>query len=321
MKLSPLVLLLIFASCSSITEKQRNIASEDYLVTHKTIKEISYTPSSMDFPADQGVIDNVANGFSQIFSNLNASPNSHLVLTRSSQPISNEILKSLKIKRVFLYIDQVKKSHSASNHLFGDNTFKFLERFSIKVSGEKISDQNDYRLSNVQSVSMSREQKQELIEMVKESSSSPEVVLKYDGKHKEAYTRKESVIYLIKTSDSLKAKKYLTSKMNEVLKQTVVLDNHLIVELKNDVVAEEIFHSRFTSNPEELDLLNVSAVEACREDNCLDLNPEDVSLMPMLNENGITIEAFIQSRKVPANIKIGGFIEFESKLNVTDEEE
>ncbi len=97
-----------------------------------------------------------------------------------------------------------------------------------------------------------------------------------------------------------------------------MLNETLVVELKEDPNVEEGFRLVFADDAKSMERFKIRNIEPCTDETCLDLQVPDMDLMPLLLEdNAIRFDAYINSRKAPESFQLKGFAEFEVKMKLT----
>ena len=105
-------------------------------------------------------------------------------------------------------------------------------------------------------------------------------------------------------------------KMAGIYERILLLENSLLVELKKDPVADEIFKSIISDSADALEKLGVNFIDTCTPKSCLELKLPDINLVPIARKgNSLKFDAVIFAGKVPESFKLKGFVEFEVKVN------
>lgn len=294
--------------------------------------------AAFDSPVEK--VDFVAGGFARMFMNLGTSMGMGRVQLSLTQPIPEiptEIIQGAKIKRLFFYLEPKQGSSRWKTWLKkiirgqGDVTFGFLEKLALKISS---TSQKDFVSWYPEFETKSLKKKEfsplqglfegdvnESAESFLEDSSSL-VVLKYARDNREKYLRnnKYGLMYIIRTRQPAKTKKYLSKhpQFRGYFKQIQMLNETLLVELKKDPVVEEGFRYILSENADLVEKFKIDLIEECTQDTCLDLKVPDVDLLPlMVQGNALKMDAYMNADKAPESFQLKGFVEFEVKLKLT----
>jgi hypothetical protein len=293
-------------------------------------------------------------GFAKMFYDLGANlglGKAQLTLVQPIPELPTEFLQGVRIKRIFFYIEPgskcynevdentgkveciKKKSRRRFSWLgriwggFSNVDFKFLDKIAVKASSRPM--QNVTNWTPMVSVEdMSRRdfhplQKLFKEEVVENNENSKEIILlKYSRMSKETDTVPLSPIFIMNLREGYspsKMKNFLMDypKFRGAFKRIHILNQSLLLELKNDPVTVESFQLGLSESAEAVDNLGVDAIEPCDDVTCLDLKVPNVNLVPLLNRgNGVQVNSYIDVGKVPSDFQLKGFIEFEVKLNL-----
>jgi hypothetical protein len=294
--------------------------------------------SRFDSPIQK--LDFIAGGFAKMFMNLGAGMGMGKIQLTMNQPMPEipvDYIKGLKIKRLFLYIEPTKGNRTKTwvRRSFwgeGDVNFNFLEKMVVRISPghiEKVEswypDFTHKMLKNREFSPLERlfdESDRIYDNQIDLNKRSELVVLKYDRDNRSRYLKNDlhGITYVVNAKQPGRAKKYLSShpKFRGYFKQIQLLNNSLVVELNKDPIVEEGFASILSDNADELESLGVSIIEKCNETTCLDLEVPDVDLLPLIiQQNGLTVNAFINATKAPESFELKGFVEFEVRVKLS----
>jgi hypothetical protein len=106
--------------------------------------------------------------------------------------------------------------------------------------------------------------------------------------------------------------------INELIKEIVVVNKSLFIELKEKELVREKFYELLERNESQLTNAGISKIEPCSDDVCMDVKVNNQNMLPMLLKGDrLRKETYIDSSKVPPkSFQLKGFIEFEVKLDV-----
>lgn len=250
-----------------------------------------------------------------------------------------EILNSVKVKRLFFYMKPKKASGLdvktagvvetwIRRYLLGEGktTFDFVGKFGMKLSAEKIKTPESYDPIFTEGLG---DESSELLDIFKtprtrvvDTEVAKELVLvRYQNKTKEEDTSNEKygrIHYLETTRDPIVLKEFFRTlpEFQGQFKRILLLSDGIILELKKDPVANEVFKVVMEKHADELDRdLGVNFVDTCTVRSCLELSLPDVNLMPIAKKgNALKLDALLQANIVPESFKLKGYVEFEVKL-------
>ncbi|MFP5386676.1 MAG: hypothetical protein ACLGHN_11390 [Bacteriovoracia bacterium] len=99
--------------------------------------------------------------------------------------------------------------------------------------------------------------------------------------------------------------------------RVLIFENSLLVEVKKDPIANEIFMDIMNENAESIEKdYFVNFIDTCTELSCLELKVPNVNLIPIASKgNAIKLDAILHAGNVPDSFKLKGFVEFEVKIN------
>jgi hypothetical protein len=261
----------------------------------------------------------LARGFVGSIMNLGASMGAGKQRLTLIQPIPEipESFGSIKIKRIFFYLEPEKKKEN----------FDFLRKLAVKVSSTNIERDNpswepivdtdsmdDDELSFFWSQFPSRRNRQA---QEWEKKSNGLMLIKYDQENKEKSLKGDDVgkIQIIQTRTPNATRKYLEQNFGQYLTRIHTLSKSILVELKTDPIAAELFKTRFSADAQKLTDLGIGEINLCDTDLCLDMQLPDEDLIPMMkNGNALKIDTYIDPKKAPKSFQLKGFLEFELKI-------
>lgn len=251
-----------------------------------------------------------------------------------------EILSSVKVKRLFFYMKPKKASGLdiktagivetwIRRYLLGEGktSFDFVGKFGMKLSAEKIKTPETYDPIFTEGLG---DESSELLEIFKARPHSRVVdtevardlvLVKYQSKTRDEDTSEAKygrIHYLETTRDPIVLKEFFRTmpEFQGQYKRILLLSDGVIIELKKDPVANEVFKIIMENNAEELDKkLGVTFVDTCTKKSCLELTLPDVNLIPIAKKgNALKLDALLQATIVPESFKLKGYVEFEVKL-------
>lgn len=240
-----------------------------------------------------------------------------LTLTQPIPEIPDEYLSSIKVKRIFFFIEAEKKKEN----------FEFLRRVAVKISSTELSrvtdswepvietdNLNERELSSFRSL-FKKERDEHAAEWEKNSEGL--LLLKYNQDEKKASLQNESVgkVYIIATDKPHMTRKYLEENHSRYLKRLHTLSKSILVEIKKDPIMEEMFKTKLSQDSIKMEELGIGDINPCHDKVCLDLKVPDVNLVPMLMKgNAIKVDAYIDPKNAPKDFQLKGFLEFEIKI-------
>lgn len=308
--------------------------------THITLPfVVPLSDESASYKSPLGQINPLVRGLVGSIMNIGASigaGNQRLTMTQPIPEIPESYIGSIKIKRIFFYMedelvveDPEKKpliSLKFLNFSKGRADFDFLRRLAVKISSTKMNRAGDSWDPEIETKTMDGEEmssfnrlfpsKREKQAKDWDDNSTGLLMFRYDQQKKEESLIKESgTILVIETEHPNLTRKYLETTYGDYLKRVHILRNSVLVELKKDPVVEEMFKMRLAADSAMVDELKIGQISPCNIDICLDLKVPDVNLIPLLKKgNAIKIDAFIDPKETPKSFKLKGFIEFEVKV-------
>lgn len=240
-----------------------------------------------------------------------------LSLIQPIPEIPEEYVSSLKIKRIFFYIETSK----------GNEDFSFLRKIAVKMSSLNMEAERNSWDPIIEAESLDskessffrrlfRQQRDRLAEEWDKDSKGL-VLIRYNQEEKSESLRKDAArtMLILETKKPLDTRKYLDQNLRKHYNKLHVLNKSILIELKNDPVMIEIFKSRLARDTEKLVALEIGDIKPCSDNVCLDLKIPDANLMPLLRQgNAIKIDTYIDPKKTPKSFQLKGFVEFEVKV-------
>lgn len=286
MKAFMYVFPFILISCSFLPNQGRELASEA-IHKHDTSSFKIIRPIDSDFIDGSNTTENKTNldSFSRGLVQTLGQVGSEVGVSRNEVKLAETAalqVRSLKLRRAFLYIQPAKKNgrHNwFSQVMLGKkNTgFDFLKKLEIKVS--------DFN------------------------------ILKYNRKSNDRDVNENGMIYIAGSENPALTKKILSSHsgMSELIERIVVVDDLLFINLKAEAV-EEHFTNILSQDTDLIENSGITTIDSCSKNNCLELDPADINLAPLLEKEGLVLESMVDTSKVPDSLKLKGFIEIEVKI-------
>lgn len=315
--------LLLAASCgqkSTIkTHTEVNTLGDGTHVTLPIVVPLS-EKSISSFRSSISDMNPLFRGFVGAIMNLGATMGAgktRLTLIQPIPEIPDEYLSSIKVKRIFFFIEAGKKKEN----------FEFLRRVAVKISSTetaRLTDSwepvietdnlNEGELSSFRSL-FKKERDEHAAEWEKNSEGL--LLLKYNQEEKKASLQSESVgkVYIIATDKPHMTRKYLEENHARYLKRLHTLSKSILVEIKKDPIMEEMFKTKLSQDSIKMEELGIGDINPCHDKVCLDLKVPDVNLVPMLMKgNAIKVDAYIDPKNAPKDFQLKGFLEFEIKI-------
>ena len=254
-------------------------------------------------------------------------------------------VREVRLKRVFFYIEPKKNGSRRVNwfkRIFlgkGDVDFNFINKLALRLKPEA-PDMSKVCLPPVgkfeplfpcKDPKLTPAKTSQWFEYFQDKMGLEEpdlneredfVILKYDGEKraKSILNNERGSMFMFRTPRPGETIHFFDNRghYKEVIENLVVLDNVILVELKNDPVAKESFEMQLSHDATYIDeTLGVEQIEECNPSICLDLKLEKANLLPFLKRmNSNRIDAFIDAGAVPETFQLKGFIEFELGLFV-----
>lgn len=339
-------LLLTFVGCGQKSTIKSHVKSETMAETYGDGEHVirslflPLSDSRMTYNSPVEKVDFIAGGLARMVLDLGAGMGIGRIKLNMVQPIPEiptDVIKGVKVKRMFIYLEpkegQKRWKTILNKVLFGqgDVTFGFLKQLAVKMSSvhldkfeswiPKFSDPEKLGRKEFTPLQAQFEEEGEVYDPDLGNEKSM-IILKYDQAHRDRYlrTNKHGKMYIIQARQPAQTKKYLLKhpQFRNYFKNIHMLNDTLVVELKEDPIVEEGFRLVFADDAKSMDRFKIKNIEPCTEETCLDLQVPDVDLMPILiHENGIRFDAYINSKRAPESFQLKGFAEFEVKMKLT----
>lgn len=323
---------MLLGACGKKSEIKNAVRAEKLpesysLVFPLTEQEIA----SFDTPTKN--IGFLAGGIAAMFINLGTKigmGKAEINLTQPVPPLPKEYLSGLRIKRVFFYIEPKEgpRKQSWFQKLINgkeDVDFNFIDKIAVTLQTEKIQDPKSYTPTTESKILAKESQ---LIKKIFETASLKNVplpnddlvLIKYEKANRDQFLRNDNFgkIYVIKTDHPAETRFFLEDhyRLRNHFKRVHTLSSSILIELKKDPLIEENFNQVLADSKEDLDHLDVERIDECTKQTCLDFAVPGNNLLPLIfKENGIKLNTFIDTGKVPPSFQLKGFVEFEIKIN------
>lgn len=255
-----------------------------------------------------------------------------LTLVQPIPEIPDKYLASVKIKRIFFYMDAEPVVDPSIFNLTGKKksaNFDFLRRLAVKMSATKMEEADHAKwepLVNPGDISdedlgffrgLFRKKDASAAQKKWEEETSGLLMIKYHQDNADEALQGNAVgkVFIIETATPAATRKYIEKQYQEHVVRVHTLNQSILVELKNTDVASELFKKQISNDSYKIDELGIGEINPCTRQFCLDLKVPDVNLVPMLKKgNGIKIDAYIDPKDVPKSFQLKGFLEFEIKI-------
>ncbi len=242
-------------------------------------------------------------------------------------------LQSVRLRRFFFYMkpqEQGRRFRDWFTNYFmgrGNVTFDFLEKLAVRFQTVSLENPETY-VPTLTTKDYDRREMRELMEVFSGSFQGTVVdtekaknvtLLRYgrSDRNKDTVLKDFGQIYIIETKLAQRTKHFFLDhpKLKGFFRRILMLDESLLIELQKDPVIEEAFKTIMGEIAKELEDLQVTFIDACTPDSCLELRVPDVNLVPIARKgNAIKLDAVIHAGKVPESFKLKGFVEFEVKV-------
>lgn len=316
-------LLLLAASCGKKSTIKAHTAVETLgdgsFVTIPIVVPLS-EKSISSFKSSISDINPLFRGFVGALMNIGASMGAgktRLTLIQPIPEIPEEYLASIKVKRIFFFIEAEKKKEN----------FEFLRRVAVKISSTHLDRKSDSWEPEIETDDFSEKELSTFRSLFKkerdqhaaewEKNSEGLLLLKYNQEEKKASLQNDNVgkIFIIQTDKPNLTRKYLEENHARYLKRAHTLNKSILVEVKKDPIMEEMFKAKLAEDSSQVESLGIGEINPCRDEVCLDLKVPDVNLIPMLmKNNAIKVDAYIDPKNAPKDFQLKGFLEFEIKI-------
>lgn len=244
-----------------------------------------------------------------------------------------EVLKSVKLTRVFFYMKPPKyqrKWNWLDEVILGKGsvTFDFLNKLAIRLNTINLRDPDNY-VSTFITKDYNREESESIMEvfskdyrpLVIDTEKAREInLIRYNEseKKKDSLSERYGRIHIMETSKPLQTIKALerNERMKGFFERILILDNSLLIELKNDPIIPEKFEAELAEMNDDLEKkYDVTFIDTCSEKSCIEFSLPDVNIVPiLLKGNAIKLDGVIHADKVPETFSLKGFVEFEIRI-------
>jgi hypothetical protein len=250
--------------------------------------------------------------------------------------IPDKYLKSVRLKRFFFYMKPQgsrRRIRAFLEELItgrGSVTFDFLNKFAVKVSAVNIKDVEQFK-PKLMNDDLKEEKLASLLDIfsddydqrfIDSENREEAILIKYSKRTRQKDTRNKSYgqIHILETTkkpNDLKAYLMAQEDLKDAFKRIVLLDQSILVELKPDPVAKELFKKFLSDESQNIEKqLGVTSIDACTPSSCLEVALPDVNLVPLaIKGNALRLDAIIESGSVPESFNLKGFVEIEVKLD------
>jgi hypothetical protein len=341
-----LLLLILIFSCGRESKIKNAVKSKSTALAYgdgtNTVLPIVIPLGNKElgeFDSGLGKIGFFAGGFAKMFFNMGANlglGRVRISLTQRIPEFPSEYISSLKVKRIFFYIEPTFDSHRKVPWYLrffngrSDVDFRFVDKFGLKVSTREIENRESWE-PIIETVSLDKIEIAPLLKIfAPENLNSPiEVtefgkeltVIRYDKKEAEKYLKDSDLhkMFILKSSKPTALRKFLMTHplIRKMIKATHIMSDSIFVELvhgKNEAMS---FQELINKESDTLKLLGLELLEPCYLETCFDFKVSNENLLPLLdNTNGLQLDAYIDAKKYPDSFKLKGFIEFELKLKL-----
>lgn len=266
-----------------------------------------------------------------------------LTLEQPLPEIPEDYVASIKVKRIFFYMEADETVEPSLFNLFGTKkkeNFDFLRRLAVKISPTNMAEEDHSQwVPKVGTGDISEEEmgffqnlfskkkkkkKKELEGQQKwvDEADAP-VMFAYHQEATEATLQGNEVgsIIIIKTEKPSLTRKYLETDYKQFVKRVHTLNKSILVELHNNTelnknkVTEAKFEAKLANDSLKIEELEIGEITECSVEHCLDFKVKDINLIPIMKKgNGLKIDAYIDPKDVPKSFQLKGFLEFEVKI-------
>lgn len=277
--------------------------------------------SISSFTSPVAGINPILRGFVGSIMNLGASMGAgkrRLTLTQPIPEIPEDKIASIKIKRIFFFIEGTGRKNE---------TFEFLRKLAVKVNSANIESDNPTWEPSVETDTMDDDDlsffsslfrsKRERHAQEWEEKSDGLLLLKYneDQKDESLKGNENGLINIIKTEKPIATRRYLEAHYSKYFNRIHTLSKSILVEFKKDPVSVENFKNKLNKDTVKMEELEIGNIEECRPEICMDLKVPNDNLIPMLRKgNALKVDAYIDPKNAPKSFQLKGFLEFEVKI-------
>ena len=337
---SLLLLALIVLSTSCGNESKITNTTEVRTLGNTFNFVVPLSDESAAYKSPLGQINPIVRGLVGSLMNIGATIGAgqqFLTVTQPVPEIPESHISSIKIKRIFFYMEEELEVENRKKEFFDGlkfldfipdkrADFNFLRRLAVKMSSTKMNRAGDSWSPEFVSNNMNEAARSDFSRIFPKTRenqaekwdelSSGLLMIKYVEKEKEASLTKEpGTILVIETKHPNLTRLYLEKTYEDYLKRVHILRNSVLVELVKDPVSEEMFKMRLAADSAKVDELKIGQISPCNDRICLDFKVPVVNLIPLLKKgNAIKIDAYIDPEKTPKSFQLKGFIEFELKI-------
>lgn len=333
-----LSLMLIAAACGKVDridlDVEVNRLGDGQHYTQNIVVPLSEKQIS-SFTSPVGGFDPLIRGMMGTIMGLGASigaGKTRLTLVQPIPEIPDKYLASVKIKRIFFYMDAEPVVDPSVFNIFRKKksaNFDFLRRLAVKMSATKMAEADHQKwepLVNPGDITeeemgffrgLFKKKDGPAAQKIWEEETSGLLMIKYHQDDAEEALQGSAVgkVFIIETATPATTRKFIEKEYKEHVVRVHTLNQSILVELKNNAVAPELFKRKLSNDSYKIDELGIGEINPCTRQFCLDLKVPDVNLVPMLKKgNGIKIDAYIDPKDVPKSFQLKGFLEFEIKI-------
>jgi hypothetical protein len=249
----------------------------------------------------------------------------NLVIKQPIPDLDSPYLKSISVKRVFFHIDQ-------TDLLAGARRVSLFQRFRNLIRGGTVLDFSFIRTLKIH-MKMEKGEAEpesympEIIEGGSLSSASKadgSVIefLNYSRKKRSEVLRNKErgTMYVFYSQNPVQVRSFLRRdpELAELIKEIIIVNNSLVVQLKEGELMNERMFSLLERNETDLATMGITKIDPCSELTCMDVKVNEENLLPLLLKgNKLNIETMVDASRVPpTSFQLKGFIEFEIKLDL-----
>lgn len=336
-----LSLMVLGASCGKVdridVDVQVNKLGDGEHFTQNVVVPLSEKQIS-SFTSPVAGFDPLVRGFMGSMMGLGASIGAGKTRLTLQQPIPDlpeGVLSSVKIKRVFFYMDVEEAVVDPS--LFNifrrkeKANFDFLRSLLVKVSAADISsdlhalyepivatgDIPKEDLGFFRSLFRKKNSAAELSKWEADTKGKGKMMIGYHQDAAADSLRGNDVgaVRIVKTEKPALTRKYLEQKYSKYVRRVHTLNKSILVELHNTKLTAAKFEQELSNDSLKIEELEIGEISPCTVQFCLDFKVEDVNLINLVKgSNALQIDAYIDPKEVPKSFQLKGFLEFEVKI-------
>jgi len=313
-------LVLLGSSCGQKSSIKSDVNAKSLGTTFPIVVPLSDKAIS-SFQSPFSNLNPIFRGFVNSIANLGASMGAgkrRLTLTQPIPEIPDGYLTSIKIKRIFFFIDTDEKKED----------FQFLRKLSVKISSTNIESDNPSWEPEVETSALNENPFSSFIELFKFqrdrlaqewAKNTPGLLfIEYDQQQQEKSLKGKKEVgtmVIIQTENPNATRKYLDKEYKRYFTRIHTLTKSILVEFKKDPVMEEMFKTRLAADAQKVEELGIGEINPCSENVCMDLQVPGDNLLPILRQgNAFKIDAYIDPKNAPKSFQLKGFLEFEVKI-------